>query len=95
MEPEILKLKAEFIHQQVEVAEHISKMQDIVNKAVNMFKEDKNITFEDFKDARNLMDRESGFELAALERMNMLNIKELIIENMFRNFISNKSSFMT
>jgi len=86
MKPEIQKLKTEFIHQQVEVAEHISKMQDIVNKAVNMFREDRSVTFEDFKDARILMDRKSGFELAMLARLDMSNIKELMIEYILKNF---------
>ncbi|MCK4927169.1 MAG: hypothetical protein KAS11_01780 [Candidatus Aenigmarchaeota archaeon] len=86
MKPEIQKLKTEFMHQQAEAEKHYKKMREIVNKAVNMFKEDKNITFEDFKGARVLMDWESGFELAARQRLDMPNIKELIIENMLENF---------
>jgi len=86
MKPEILKLKTEFIHQQAEAEKHYEKMREIVNKAVNIFKEDKNITFDDFKGARILMERESGFELAACERLDMPNIEALIIKNMLENF---------
>ncbi|MCK4927168.1 MAG: hypothetical protein KAS11_01775 [Candidatus Aenigmarchaeota archaeon] len=86
MKPEIQKLKTEFIHQRVEVAEHVHKMQDILDKTVNLFREDRSITFEDFKDAKILVDKKSGFELAKLTQSDMPNVKELMIEYILKNF---------
>lgn len=87
MRPEILKLKTEMTHEQAEIAKHREKMVEIRRKVVKLFKEDKNIAFDDFKKAGILMDSAYGFEYAALERMDMPNIKEFITENMVRRLI--------
>ena len=87
MKPEILELRAEHIHQQVEIVKHREKMEKIRDKVAKMFREDRSITFEDFKDARNLMDEADGFEFAAIERLYMPRIDELIIENILKQFL--------
>jgi len=91
MKPEILKLRAEHIHQQAEIAKHREKMEKIRDKVAKMFREDRSITFEDFKDARNLMDEADGFEFAAIERLYMPKIDELIIENILMQFLRKQS----
>ncbi|MCK5452083.1 MAG: hypothetical protein KAI51_01485 [Candidatus Aenigmarchaeota archaeon] len=87
MRPEILKLKTEMAHEQAEIAKHHEKMVGVRKKVVKLFKEDKNIAFDDFKKAGVLMDSAYGFEYAALERMDMPNIKDFITENMVRRLI--------
>ena len=87
MRPEILKLKTEMAHEQAEIAKHHEKMVGVRKKVVKLFKEDKNIAFDDFKKAGVLMDSAYGFEYAALERMDMPNIKDFVTENMVRRLI--------
>ncbi len=87
LKKEIIELRTEFLDIQKDIKEIQSRKDILVNKIHQLFKNDKNISFDDFKDAEFLLQLDSAFELAASERLDNPEIKKLIAENMIEKLM--------
>ncbi|NOQ37750.1 hypothetical protein GQ472_02570 [archaeon] len=87
METEIEKLKTELLDEEIKLNKHYQKKDEIQAKITKVFRENIYLTLDDLKDAKNIMGLGSSFELAAIERIDTLDIKKLIIKSMLKDFI--------
>ena len=92
MKTEIEKLKTELLNEEIKLNKEYRKKDEIQAKITKLLRENIFLTLDDLKDAKNLMNLESSFELAAIERIDTLDIKGLIIKNMLKDFIPERKN---
>ncbi len=90
----IHRLKMEHLNiqkQQVDIQKDKEKLKD---KIIQLFREDKDISFDDFKYSQSLLEIEGVFEGIVLERLDQPDIKKIITEKMIKNLLSNNINFI-